>query len=338
MSSLHQKAKRFHNTYFSISSVIIFAIMQNRSAFWAFSALALVLFSFASQPVQTPEQLGERLFSDPLLSLDSTISCASCHIPAFAFCDTALFSKGVGERLGRRNSPSITNMATRAHFFYDGRAATLEQQVLMPIQDTMEMRATLDLVTVRLRQHAVYGPAFQQLYGSPADADKLAAVLAAFVRTLETSDTPFDRWMMGKPGGMSEAAVRGREVFMNKGKCFDCHFSPDFTGDEFRNVGLFTGRRNLADRGRFDVTGDSTDLGKFKVPGLRNVALTAPYMHNGMFKTLEEVIEFYDSPNQFVPGAFNRDSLLNTPLNLTPEEKSDLKIFLEALTDDRFVK
>jgi cytochrome c peroxidase len=310
--------------------------MNARLTIWASSLLAVLLYSFADQPLSTPEKLGEKLFSDPILSLDSTISCASCHIPEFAFSDTAQFSRGVGNRIGKRNSPSITNMSARSSFFFDGRAATLEQQVLMPIQDTLEMRLTLDEAIRRLRQHPYYGPAFREQYGREADANALAAALAAFVRTLETSDTPFDRWMNGLPRPMSEAAVRGREVFMKKGKCFDCHFSPDFTGDEFRNVGTFTGRRNLADRGRFDVTGDSTDLGKFKVPGLRNVALTAPYMHNGMFRTLEEVIDFYDSPNQFVPGAFNRDSLLNEPLHLSPEEKSDLKEFLEALTDDRF--
>lgn len=310
--------------------------MKHRVIFSAFSLLVLALFAFAPAAIQTPEQLGEKLFSDPILSLDSTISCASCHIPQFAFCDTALVSRGVGGRLGRRNSPGITNMTSRPFFFLDGRAGSLEQQVLMPIQDTVEMRATLPLVLNRLRNHPGYDAAFRQLYGTSADADKLAAVLAAFVRTLETPNTPFDRWMQGKPNSMGEAAVRGRQIFMKKGKCFDCHFSPDFTGDEFRNVGLYTGRRNLADRGRFDITHDSTDLGKFKVPGLRNVALTAPYMHNGMFNTLEEVIEFYDVPNQTVPGGINRDTLLNTPLNLTVQEKADLKTFLEALTDDRF--
>jgi cytochrome c peroxidase len=312
--------------------------MRYRSILAACSLLALLLFAFSSNPLDTPEQLGEKLFSDPILSQDSSISCASCHIPEFAFCDTALVSKGVGGRLGKRNSPGITNMAARSHFFYDGRAATLEQQVLMPIQDTVEMRATLPQVLERLHRHPEYDAAFKRIYGASADPDKLAAVLAAFVRTLETSNTPFDRWMMNKPGGMSEDAVRGREIFMKKGKCFDCHFSPDFTGDEFRNVGLYTGRRNLADRGRFDITKDSADLGKFKVPGLRNVAVTPPYMHNGMFQTLEEVIEFYDQPNQTIPGGLNRDTLLNEPLNLTQQEKADLKTFLEALTDDRFVK
>jgi cytochrome c peroxidase len=305
--------------------------------FLIFLSLA-ALCSFEKTAFQTPEQLGEQLFFDPILSLDSTVSCSNCHIPQFGFSDTALVSRGVGGRLGKRNSPGITNMSAREHFFYDGRAATLEQQVLMPIQDTLEMRSNAELVTKRLRQHGTYGPAFTQLFHKQADMDVLAQALAAYVRTLETSNTPFDRWMQHKPGGMGEAAVRGRKIFLNKGKCFDCHFTPDFTGDEFRNVGLYTGRRNLNDRGRYDITKDSADLGKFKVPGLRNVAVTAPYMHNGMFKTLEEVIDFYDTPNQIIPGAFNRDTLLREPLRLTQEEKADLKSFLEALTDDRFVK
>jgi cytochrome c peroxidase len=165
--------------------------------------------------------------------------------------------------------------------------------------------------------------------------ENLAIALAAYIRTLETSDTPFDRWMQDKPKPMSEAAVRGREVFMVKGKCFDCHFSPDFTGDEFRNIGLYNGR-DLKDPGRFTVSRDSADLGKFKVSGLRNVSVTGPYMHNGMFATLEEVIDYYDNPDRFVQNALGRDTLLARPLNLTQQEKTDLKAFLDALTDGRF--
>lgn len=328
----------FNINFHQICQVLYFCGVK--SSVFIFGALIslVVLLSFENKAVLTLDQLGEQLFFDPILSLDSTISCSSCHIPQFAFSDTALFSRGVGGRIGRRNSPAITNMSAREHFFYDGRAATLEAQVLMPIQDTLEMRSNAALVINRLRNHSVYRNSFIQLFGSEADMSTLAQALAAYVRTLETADTPFDRWMQGQPGGMDEAAVRGRRIFMNKGKCFDCHFTPDFTGDEFRNIGLYTGRRNLNDRGRFDITGDSTDLGKFKVPGLRNVAVTAPFMHNGMFRTLDEVIEFYNTPNEIVPGGLNRDTLLNEPLQLTAEEKADLKTFLEALTDDRFLK
>ncbi|MBV6438903.1 MAG: cytochrome-c peroxidase [Haliscomenobacteraceae bacterium CHB4] len=312
-----------------------FCGMISRPSFFVFAALATLLFSFANSAFPTVEKLGERLFFDPILSLDSTVSCASCHIPQFAFADTARLSRGVGGRLGRRNAPAVTNMSARQHFFFDGRALTLEQQVLMPIQDTLEMRATPELVTSRLRSSGDYSVAFQQLFGKQADMGSLANALAAYIRTLETSDTPFDRWMQDKPNPMSEAAVRGREIFMNKGKCFDCHFSPDFTGDEFRNIGLFNGK-DLNDTGRFAITRDSADLGKMKVPGLRNVAVTAPYMHNGMFGTLEEVIDYYDNPNAFVHNSIGRDTLLARPLGLTPQEKSDLKSFLEALTDEQF--
>ena len=143
--------------------------------------------------------------------------------------------------------------------------------------------------------------------------------------------------MNDEPGGMNESAVRGRMVFLNKGKCFDCHFGPDFTVDEFRNIGLYDGE-GYNDRGRFEITKDSTDLGKFKVPGLRNIAVTAPYMHDGSFKTLREVIDYYDRPTDFVAHSINQDPLLSEPLNLTEQEKVDLENFLIALTDDRFME
>ncbi len=302
-------------------------------------ALPVLIGVFAISPLpDSPEKLGEKLFFDPILSEDSTISCASCHRPEFAFADTLPFSRGVNGQFGRRNTPGITNMVARPYFFFDGRAATLEHQVMQPIMDNKEMRMSMAVMTGRLQRHPEYKAAFWKVFQHEPDSVYVSKALAAFTRTLETSDTPFDRWMQGDAKAMSEAAVRGRKIFMEKGKCFDCHFSPDFTGDEFRNVGLYTGEGQFADAGRHEVTHQPQDLGKFKVPGLRNVAVTSPFMHNGMFRTLDEVIEFYDQPDKFVKGAINRDTLLNKPLNLSLEEKRDLKAFLEALTDDRFVK
>jgi cytochrome c peroxidase len=297
--------------------------------------LASLLFAFTSTEPKDAVELGQRLFADPIVSLDSTVSCQSCHIPAFAFADTVRFSRGVGGRLGRRNAPSITNMGSRQHYFYDGRVVALEDQVLMPIQDTVEMHLKLPELERRLRRHVVYGPAFERIFGRKANAEDLGVALAEFVRTLETAATPYDRWMFDEPGGMGEAAVRGRDVFLEKGKCFSCHFTPDFTADEFKNIGLYNGK-DLNDVGRFSITHNPADLGSFKVPGLRNVALTAPYMHNGQFRSLDEVIDFYNDPSKVVPNAINRDTTFAKPLGLTVGEKADLKAFLEALTDDRF--
>ncbi len=308
--------------------------MIRRFFFFPLLSVLILGWAFRSSGPATVAQLGEQLFFDPILSADSTVSCASCHQPAFGFADTLAFSRGVGGRIGRRNTPGITNMTARPYFFFDGRAATLESQVLLPIMDTLEMHATPELVIRRLRGPSTYGPAFRKLFNRKANLTDLAVALATYVRTLETSNTPFDRWMQGQANPMNAAAARGRSIFMNKGKCFECHFTPDFTGDEFRNIGLYTGRDALADAGRFGITRDSGDLGKFKVPGLRNVARTAPYMHNGMFKTLKEVIDFYDQPNDIAPDAINRDSLLARPLGLSAAEKSDLQAFLQALTED----
>lgn len=297
--------------------------------------LAAAAFQPGARAPQTSEDLGRLLFEDVILSSDQSVSCASCHIPAFAFSDTSAVSLGVGGQKGTRNTPAVTNMSARSSFFWDGRAATLEDQVVQPIENPVEMNLPLPMALERLRGSARYNRFFQAIYGRPADTLALADALASFIRTLETGNTPFDRWMRGDAAAMSASAARGREVFMTKGKCFDCHFSPDFTGDEFRNIGLFDGKA-LNDTGRFAITKDSADLGKFKVPGLRNIAVTAPYMHDGSFRTLREVIDYYDQPDKFVTHSFNRDALLAQPLNLTEAEKRELEAFLLALTDDRF--
>lgn len=293
--------------------------------------------SYSIDPPSTALELGEKLFFDPLLSKDNSISCASCHKPEFAFADTLKFSLGVDGQLGTRNTPSSMNMLSRPYFFYDGRAATIEEQVLMPIHNPIEMDLPIPELLVRLNNSS-YKQWFENIYGIAPDSATLSAALATFVFSLESpGDSPFDHWMQGDSLAMTAAQIRGREIFNTKAKCFDCHFGPDFTGDEFRNIGLFNGSDSLGDLGRFAISLDSSDLGKLKVPGLRNIAITAPYMHNGQFQTLEEVVDYYDNPNQFVQGSINRDSLLQAPLQLSPSEKEDLIQFLHALTDQRFL-
>lgn len=306
------------------------------------SAIVFVSWGFMvyqNEPVNGVE-LGERLFKDPILSLDRTISCASCHIPEFAFADTARLSKGVGGKLGERNTPSVMNMASRPYFFYDGRAATLEEQVYHPIRNPVEMNLAVKEAVKRVQNDKNYRQWFKKIYGKKPDSAYIGLALATFMRSLESvGDAPADLWIRKTDTlhEMSESALRGRLLFLNKAKCFDCHFSPDFTGDEFRNIGLYDGKLNN-DVGRFAITKDSTDLGKMKVPGLRNVGRTAPFMHDGRFKTLKEVVDFYDNPQLFVPNAINVDTLLQKPLGLTDDEKKDLIAFLHSLTDRKFQK
>jgi cytochrome c peroxidase len=302
-------------------------------------AVFILLAGFAGKQKSVPmstEKLGEMLFFDPILSEDRSISCGSCHKPEFAFADTAVISPGVHGRLGTRNAPTAMNMGSRESFFWDGRAATLEAQALFPIADPAEMNLPVDSAIARLRNSSRHRQLFYATFRQQPTRQNLALALASFERSLETDHTPNDRWLRDEPGGMTDQQVRGRTVFREKGKCFDCHFTPDFTGDEFRSIGLFNGRTHT-DSGRARISHNMADLGKFKVPGLRNVAVTAPYMHDGSFKTLREVIDYYDNPKATMPDGMNRDSLLLQPLGLTEQEKQDLEAFLHALTDDRFV-
>ena len=284
------------------------------------------------------EQLGELLFFDPILSADSTISCASCHKPEFAFADTSAFSKGVNAKLGSRNTPSAMNLDNHSFFFWDGRATSLEEQALGPIENPIEMNLPVSEAIKRLKRHAFYREFFIQLAGGLPSRENLSKVLAQYQRSLSTSDTPFDDYMKrGDSSSFKASEKRGQQIFNEKAKCFDCHFGPDFSNDDFRNIGLFDGTlRN--DSGRFSVTKKISDIGKFKTPGLRNVSVTAPYMHDGSFKTLREVIEFYNDPEKVVKKSVNRDSLLEKPLNLTEQEKKDLENFLLSLTDKKFSK
>jgi len=287
----------------------------------------------------TEAQLGEALYFEPMLSRDSTISCASCHKPEFAFADNTPVSVGVYHQKGGRNTPSSMNQSNRNAYFWDGRAETLEEQALGPIENPVEMDLPISIAVRRLAQSEKYRNAFYSIYGKQPSPELLARAIAAYEKTLETNNSVFDNYMNGTDTSLlSESAKRGLNLFNGKAKCFDCHFGVDFTGnDQYKNIGLYNGKE-LNDKGRIVISKKEKDLGSFKIPGLRNIAMTAPYMHNGMFKTLMEVIEHYDQPDKFVKGAINRDTTMNKPLNLTETEKKDLENFMLSLTDARFLK
>jgi cytochrome c peroxidase len=293
------------------------------------------------KPLKEPssiEELGELLFHDSILSRGNQISCASCHKPQYAFADNTPVSFGVDSLKGGRNTPSTMNQSARNFQFWDGRAETLEEQAAGPMENPVEMDIPLSFAVEKLNKHSQYRKFFIKLFGHPADKESVTDAIAAFERTLETNDSPFDNYNSGKDTTkFSVSAQRGQQIFNVKGKCFDCHFGPDFTGDQFRNIGLFNGI-DLNDSGRFVVTRDPSDIGKFKTPGLRNISMTAPYMHNGMHKTLREVIDYYNEPDKFINNSVNRDELLNEPLGLTEQDKKDLEAFLLSLTDARFLK
>jgi cytochrome c peroxidase len=301
-------------------------------------AVLIVFFQFGFQKPAphryTPVALGAQLFQEKILSLDSSLSCASCHNPNHAFADTVAFSKGIAGRKAKRNTPTVLNVKFRPYFFWDGRVNTLAEQALFPIQNPDEMGLPIDEAVRRLNASPYYVHYFKKVFKQLPDAKNLGVAFEAFQKTLETTDSKFDDWSYGKTK-LSESEERGRELFVGeKARCFNCHFLEDFTNDDFKNIGLFDGK-TLTDSGRYLITKDLQDLGKFKTPGLRNVAVTEPYMHNGMFQTLEEVIEYYNDPRKVVANPINIDTSLQTPLGLTEREKADLVAFLRTLTDKK---
>jgi cytochrome c peroxidase len=289
--------------------------------------------------IKTKAALGKMLFEEKMLSFDSSVSCASCHKPEFAFSDTTAFSKGIYGRPTKRNTPSVLNMLNRKSFFWDGRARTLEEQALMPIENKDEMGLPIPEAVKRLNEHPVYKKLFLRIFKQKPNARNLATALSAYERTLETVDSKFDDWSNDDTTNWTAAEERGRILFVSdKTKCFNCHFMEDFTDDAFKNIGLYNSRNNNADAGRYNITRNRKELGAFKTPGLRNIAVTAPYMHNGQMNTLEEVLAFYNDPQKVLPDAINTDTALQTPLKLTGQEMADIIAFLKTLTDKRFIK
>lgn len=289
--------------------------------------------------------LGRRLFHDTRLSINNTQSCASCHDQAHAFADPRRFSLGAEGATGKRNAMALFNLAWHQKFFWDGRAPTLRQQVLMPVQDAHEMNEQPGRVVAKLQGDAGCVQAFQRAFGTPEiTADRLAMALEQFLLTLVSQDSRYDR-AVRKLADLTDSEKRGLQLFVTEfdpkrglrgADCFHCHGGTLFASQLFGNNGLDLAEDDI---GLMAVTHSEADRGKFKVPSLRNIALTAPYMHDGRFATLEEVVEHYSTGVRRTPMLDpNLAKHAEGGLQLTAGEKADLVAFLRTLTDEAFAK
>jgi cytochrome c peroxidase len=271
--------------------------------------------------------LGKQLYFDTRLSKDNTISCATCHDPAMGWSDAGPTSKGIKGQMGGRRAPPVSNAAYSLLQFWDGRAPSLEEQAKGPIQNPIEMGNTHEVMIRSVEDIKGYVEEFQKVYGtSPLTVDMVADAIAAFERTVVTTDSPFDRYVNGDDEALTPEEKKGLEIFNGKGHCTACHWGGLFSDSRFHNLGVLESDPNKPDLGRYVVTNDPNDKGAFKTPTIRDVGLRAPYMHNGSEKTLEDVVILYDKGGRV--GDQNLDVLI-LPLGLTTKEKKALVAFMK---------
>ena len=276
--------------------------------------------------------LGKLLFFDTRLSANETIACASCHMPPLAFTDGQPVSTGIHRQQGGRSAPTAINRAFSSAQFWDGRAATLEAQSVGPFVSPVEHGfPNHDALVATVKAIAGYRPFFDHAFGKmPITVDLIGKAIASFQRTLLSGNSPYDRFSQAdEAGALSENAQNGFRVFLGKGQCLRCHFGFNFTDEQFHNLGVGW-KQDQSDVGRYAVTKTPEDRGAFKTPTLREIAGTAPYMHDGSLATLRQVIDFYDrggTPNPQLDPAIK-------PLKLTEREKDDLVEFLHALSGE----
>lgn len=275
--------------------------------------------------------LGRKLFYDGRLSRDGSISCGSCHIQYSAFTQHGHpVSHGIDDKLGVRNSPPVQNLAWADVFFWDGGVHDLDLLPFVPIENPVEMDETVANVLQKLRNDEAYPKLFQKAFGSKEiDGMRMMRALSQFMVMLVSADTPYDRYIRGDENALSAGQKQGLAIFRQK--CAGCHVEPLFTDHSFRNNGLFQG----ADKGRYQVTANEADLYRFKVPSLRNLSYTKPYMHHGETHSLYQVLQHYSTGIVESPTL---DPLLQGGIQLTDDDKANLILFLQALDDENFVK
>jgi cytochrome c peroxidase len=275
-------------------------------------------------------ELGRYLYFDRRLSADATVSCASCHDPQHGFTDGAPLSTGIRGQKGTRSAPTIVNRAYSLAQFWDGRAATLEEQAIAPMESPFEMGNTQPAIVQTLSAIAGYRAMFAQAFGTEGiDMGRVAMAIACFERTLLSGNSPYDQYKRGIQAALTAEQVRGVAVFFDKASCDHCHQGPNFTLNAYTNSGVGTDKPE-PDVGRYAVTHDPRDWGAFKIPTLREVEHTAPYMHDGSLQTLDDVVEFYNKGG--IPNR-NLDSNIR-PLHLSDLQKHDLVAFLKSLSGE----
>jgi cytochrome c peroxidase len=309
---------------------LLLALLLSPAA-WAADPLPKLPLGLKPLPVPTdnpltPEkvELGKQLYFDPRLSCDNTTSCATCHDPKKGWSNVENFATGVRGQKGGRSAPTIINAAYSDLQFWDGRAHRLEGQALGPIQNPIEMDMKLDECVSKLNQVEGYKTQFRKIFNSDVTPENIAKAIAAFERTVLSGNAPYDRFKAGDANALSAAAARGMKIFFGKGHCSACHVGPNFTDQAFHNIGVGINAPK-PDLGRFEVTKVVGDKGAFKTPTLREIARSAPYMHDGSMKTLEEVVEHYakgGTPNEQLDEEI-------FPIQMTSEEKADLVTFLK---------
>jgi cytochrome c peroxidase len=275
-------------------------------------------------------KLGRKLFFDERLSLDGTVSCASCHNPLLGFADGRSVAVGIEGLEGTRSTPSIINRLFSQTQFWDGRAKSLEEQVLGPIENPIEMNNPLENVVKTLNADESVKKDFQNVFGTDVTVEGIQKAIASFERILLSGDSPLDKYLAGNENAISESAKIGFKLFKSKNvNCIHCHKGPNFTDELFHNSGVGTDLDN-PDLGRFVETKNDSDWGSFKTPTLRDIARTSPYMHDGSLRSLREVVDFYNE------GGIKNRNLSNhiKPLNLSEEEKENLVDFLRSLSGE----
>jgi cytochrome c peroxidase len=305
----------------------------------------------------TPEKiaLGRLLYFDSRLSADDTIACSSCHLPAKAFTDNLPAAVGIDGSVGTRSAPTVINRGSASEQFWDGRAASLEEQAKGPLVNPIEMgMPSLEAVTKKVAAIAGYREFFDEVFGRPVHIDDIARAIAAFERTVVSGNSRFDRYEAGKRDALTEAELRGLAIFRSKGRCSQCHSGWNLSDEKYHNTGVGWDQA-MVDVGRFSVTGREEDMGAVRTPTLREISRTAPYMKDGRFDTLEQVVDYYDEGviwNPFLDVELTRKTrtLEQTlemysgegepgpapkaevqDLELTDQEKRDLVAFLKTL-------